>query len=297
MARLARLALPGYPHLVSHRAGARDLIVDDEDARRLLQELRQALLDADVALHGYTLLPRGLWLLATPVDAGGLGRAMQSIGRRFVRWVNDRRGEQGGIFCRALSRCGDRARGRKPACTGVSWKRCRCEPSRARRSTSIPGQAVASIWDWRPIRSCGRCRPTGRWETRRSTARPHTGGCSTPALARMRRPASPRPFPVDGSWGRRPSSARSRHSAPGARNPLAPGALAAAPASAARLRAQKNDRSSLGADHLWRVPSSARTPDVSARKRTSLFLHVVVSLFSRRAVRCRVSNKGQTPID
>jgi len=98
VARLARLALPGYPHLVSHRAGARDLIVDDEDARRLLQELRQALLDADVALHGYTLLPRGLWLLATPVDAGGLGRAMQSIGRRFVRWVNDRRAEHGGIF-------------------------------------------------------------------------------------------------------------------------------------------------------------------------------------------------------
>jgi len=98
VARLARLALPGYPHLVSHRAGARDLIVSDEDARRLLQELRQALLDADVALHGYTLLPRGLWLLATPVDAGGLGRAMQSIGRRFVRWVNDRRAEHGGIF-------------------------------------------------------------------------------------------------------------------------------------------------------------------------------------------------------
>jgi REP-associated tyrosine transposase len=98
VARLARLALPGYPHLVSHRSGARALIVDDEDAHRLLQGLRQALLDADVALHGYTLLPRDLWLLATPVDAGGLGRAMQSIGRRFVRWVNDRRGEHGGIF-------------------------------------------------------------------------------------------------------------------------------------------------------------------------------------------------------
>jgi putative transposase len=98
VARLARLALPGYPHLVQHRTGARDLIVDDDDARRLLQELRQALFEAEVALHGYTLLPRGLWLLATPVDAGGLGRAMQSIGRRFVRWVNDRREEHGGIF-------------------------------------------------------------------------------------------------------------------------------------------------------------------------------------------------------
>ena len=47
MARLARLALPGYPHLVQHRTGARDLIVDDADARRLLQELRQALFEAE----------------------------------------------------------------------------------------------------------------------------------------------------------------------------------------------------------------------------------------------------------
>jgi putative transposase len=43
-------------------------------------------------------MPRGLWLVATPADVGALGRAMQSIGRRFVRWVNDRRGETGGLF-------------------------------------------------------------------------------------------------------------------------------------------------------------------------------------------------------
>jgi putative transposase len=98
VARLARLAVAGYPHLVAHRAASRDVIRDDDDASRLLAELRGALSAADVALHGYALLPRGLWLVATPADAGGLGRAMQSIGRRYVRWVNDRRGEAGGLF-------------------------------------------------------------------------------------------------------------------------------------------------------------------------------------------------------
>jgi len=98
VARLARLAVAGYPHLVAHRAGPRDVIRDDDDASRLLGELRDALNAADIALHGYALMPRGLWLVATPTDPSGLGRAMQSIGRRYVRWVNDRRGETGGLF-------------------------------------------------------------------------------------------------------------------------------------------------------------------------------------------------------
>ena len=98
MARLARLSIGGYPHLVTQRAGARAVVVDDEDANQLLDVLRAAMAEAGVGVHGYALQPHGLWLLATPADAHGLGRAMQSIGRRYVRWVNDRRRERGGLF-------------------------------------------------------------------------------------------------------------------------------------------------------------------------------------------------------
>ena len=98
MARLARLSIGGYPHLVAQRAGARAVVSDDDDANQLLGVLRAAMVEADVGLHGYALLPRGIWLLATPADAHGLGRAMQSIGRRYVRWVNDRRREKGALF-------------------------------------------------------------------------------------------------------------------------------------------------------------------------------------------------------
>jgi len=98
MARLARLSIGGYPHIVAQHAGARAVVVDDDDANQLLGVLRTATADAGVGLHGYALLPRGLWLLATPADAQALGRAMQAIGRRYVRWVNDRRGEKGGLF-------------------------------------------------------------------------------------------------------------------------------------------------------------------------------------------------------
>lgn len=81
-----------------HRAGTRAVISDESDARELLDELRTGLDAADVALHGYALLTTGLWLVATPADARGLAAAMQSVGRRYVRAVNRRRGEAGGLF-------------------------------------------------------------------------------------------------------------------------------------------------------------------------------------------------------
>ncbi|HQR70541.1 MAG TPA: transposase [Burkholderiaceae bacterium] len=98
MARLPRLAVGGLPHLVVQRTAARRILVDDEEAGFLLAVLRDAVADAAVAVHGYALLPQAVWLLATPADAGGISRAMQSIGRRYVRWLNERRGERGGLF-------------------------------------------------------------------------------------------------------------------------------------------------------------------------------------------------------
>ena len=201
-----------------------------------------------MALHGYTLLPRGLWLLATPVDAGGLGRAMQSIGRRFVRWVNDRRGEHGSIFAgryRAAAIEPEAGSLRALAYRGNDAAASR--PGRDARPVFLV-KLLASIWDWRPIRSCGRCRPTGRWETPRSTARPRTGGCWTLASARMRRPALPRPFPVDGLSGHRPLSARSRHGVHGVRDPPGRGALVAVP----RLRRGVEPRVPTSAA-LWQI--------------------------------------------
>jgi putative transposase len=98
MARLARLTVGGFPHLVVQRSGSRVLFADDADAGRLLETLQSAAAEARVALHGYALLPHGLWLLVTPAEAEGVGRTMQAIGRRYVRWINDRRGERGGLF-------------------------------------------------------------------------------------------------------------------------------------------------------------------------------------------------------
>jgi putative transposase len=97
VARQPRLAVAGVPHLVEQR-GARPLFRDEVEARRLVATLQEALHAADVALHGWALVPDALWLITTPTRADGLGRAMQAVGRRYVRWLNDRRGERGALF-------------------------------------------------------------------------------------------------------------------------------------------------------------------------------------------------------
>lgn len=98
MARLARLSIGGYPHLVLQRAVARPLVADDVDAERLLAVVRNATQDAQVALHGYSLLPQALWLLVTPADARALGLVLQDVGRRYVRAYHARHGGRGALF-------------------------------------------------------------------------------------------------------------------------------------------------------------------------------------------------------
>ena len=42
------------------------------------------------AVHAYVLMTHHVHLLVTPATAGSIGRVMQSLGRRYVRYINDR---------------------------------------------------------------------------------------------------------------------------------------------------------------------------------------------------------------
>ncbi len=89
MARLPRLAVPGYPHHLIQRGIDRQLIfreaADYEAMRGFLAEAARA---AGVALHAYVLMPNHFHLLATPAEEGALARMMQGVGRRYVRHFN-----------------------------------------------------------------------------------------------------------------------------------------------------------------------------------------------------------------
>lgn len=99
MARLPRLTIAGFPHHVIQRGyDRRALFVDDHDRVRYLALLRETAGAAGLAVHAYVLMPDHLHLLVTPQAAGDVGRAVQAIGRRYVRWFNDRHARGGALF-------------------------------------------------------------------------------------------------------------------------------------------------------------------------------------------------------
>lgn len=99
MARQARLSLPGHLHHILVRGNNRQAIfVDDDDRRRLIGLLAEGLREHALALHAYVLMPNHLHLLATPSAADGVGRAMQSLGRRYVAAFNARHGRSGTLW-------------------------------------------------------------------------------------------------------------------------------------------------------------------------------------------------------
>jgi putative transposase len=99
MARLPRLSIGGYPHHVIQRGNDREAIfVDRDDYLRYLQALAEVTRSLEVAVHAYVLMPNHVHLLMTPSDAKAVGRAMQAIGRRYVRWFNDRHARTGALF-------------------------------------------------------------------------------------------------------------------------------------------------------------------------------------------------------
>ena len=99
MARLPRLTIAGFPHHVIQRGNDRRAIfVDDADRERYLADLRDVAVRSGLAVHAYVLMPNHVHLLATPNAAGDVGRAVQALGRRYVRWFNDRHRRSGALF-------------------------------------------------------------------------------------------------------------------------------------------------------------------------------------------------------
>lgn len=99
MARLPRLSLAGYAHHVIQRGNNRQLIFQtDDDYRFMLALLHEAAKAHQVALHAYVLMSNHFHLLLTPQTDEGVPKMMQAVGRRFVRYFNDRTRRSGTLW-------------------------------------------------------------------------------------------------------------------------------------------------------------------------------------------------------
>jgi putative transposase len=105
VARLPRLSVPGYPHLLVQRSVAgQSAFLADTDYQFMLSELRSLSRRHEVAIHAYALMADQFHLLVTPSDARSLSLAMQALGRRYVRDFNRRHGRSGTLW-QARFRC------------------------------------------------------------------------------------------------------------------------------------------------------------------------------------------------
>lgn len=99
MARLPRLSLPGYPHHVILRGNNRQAIFScPADYQTLLDLIEENARKSGVAVHAYVLMSNHFHLLVTPEAADSLPRMMQAVGRRYVRYFNDRQGRSGTLW-------------------------------------------------------------------------------------------------------------------------------------------------------------------------------------------------------
>ena len=99
MARLPRLTVPGYPHHIIQRGNNRQAIFSSSaDCPVLLALLDENARKFSVALHAYVLMSNHFHLLATPSTPDGLPHMMQAVGRRYVRYFNDRQARSGTLW-------------------------------------------------------------------------------------------------------------------------------------------------------------------------------------------------------
>ncbi len=99
MARLSRVGVTGWPHLVVQRVHEGQLLArDDTDRQSLLAALREAADQNGVALHAYALACDHFHLVLTPASDEALSLTMQAVGRRYVAGFNRRHARQGGLW-------------------------------------------------------------------------------------------------------------------------------------------------------------------------------------------------------
>ena len=89
MTRLGRYFLPDQPqHLIQRGNNRGTVFFSDDDRLQYLDWLREAAADFGCRIHAYVLMTNHVHLLATPERADSLPRMMQTLGRRYVRYVN-----------------------------------------------------------------------------------------------------------------------------------------------------------------------------------------------------------------
>ncbi|MCH9691880.1 MAG: transposase [Gammaproteobacteria bacterium] len=99
MPRIPRLNLIDIPqHIVQVGNNNLSCFFDDGDYQFYLDSLRNAASQYQVEIHAYVLLPNMVQIIATPKVPNGVSSMMQSLGRRYVQYINHRYKRSGTLW-------------------------------------------------------------------------------------------------------------------------------------------------------------------------------------------------------
>lgn len=89
MARLPRIVIPEQPlHIIQRGNNRAPCFFADEDYRFYLESLKDASTRYGCRIHAYVLMTNHVHLLLTPESAESPSAVLQSVGRRYVRYIN-----------------------------------------------------------------------------------------------------------------------------------------------------------------------------------------------------------------
>jgi len=99
MARLPRLSLAGIPQHVIQRGNNRQAcFFSEQDYTVYLDKLSEYSKKHNVHIHSYILMTNHVHLLLTPMESNGVSQLMQSLGRYYVRYINQNHGRSGTLW-------------------------------------------------------------------------------------------------------------------------------------------------------------------------------------------------------
>jgi putative transposase len=99
MPRQPRYRIPGLPQHVVQRGNDRQATFYRlPDYYSYKNYLREASARHDCQIHAYVLMTNHVHLLVTPADDDSIPRLMQTLGRRYVRYVNKAYGRTGTLW-------------------------------------------------------------------------------------------------------------------------------------------------------------------------------------------------------
>ena len=89
MARKSRITLTGMPYHVVQRGNNRQAcFFAEQDFLFYVECLKEAIRKYQCQLHAYVLMTNHVHLLMTPQQDNGISKVMQSVGRRYVQYIN-----------------------------------------------------------------------------------------------------------------------------------------------------------------------------------------------------------------